>query len=138
VGYNGTVFTSPDGIRWTYRSSGTTNHLLNIALVNDMFMIVGNTGTIITSSDGFLLGQNHQVDQHHKLLKKIFMHTICLWLAVGYYGTISTNLDGSIWINRTSNLFVTKENLFDVTYGNGMFVDVATNGIILYSPDGFT
>lgn len=52
VGNGGLVFTSPDGITWTTRTSGTANPLHNIEFINSTFYAVGNNATLITSSDG--------------------------------------------------------------------------------------
>lgn len=52
VGNNGTVQTSPDGIAWTTRSSGTTQNLTKIYFVNSKFFAIGTGRTLLTSSDG--------------------------------------------------------------------------------------
>ncbi len=52
VGNGGLLFTSPDGITWTTRTSGTTNPLHNIEFINSKFYAVGNNATLITSGDG--------------------------------------------------------------------------------------
>ncbi|MHB8523417.1 MAG: beta propeller repeat protein [Limisphaerales bacterium] len=51
-GWYGPV-TSPDGITWTSRTSGTSNPLYRIAYGNNQFVAVtGFGGTIVTSPDG--------------------------------------------------------------------------------------
>ena len=51
-GFSGTILTSPDGITWTSRTSGTTNELQGSTYGNSLFFIVGYSGTILSSSDG--------------------------------------------------------------------------------------
>jgi hypothetical protein len=48
-GYNGTLFTSPDGITWTSRISGVTADLTGLTYGNGTFVAVTSDGTIIQS-----------------------------------------------------------------------------------------
>jgi hypothetical protein len=50
VGNAGKIFTSPDGITWTARTSGTTNDLFGIEGYNNTLVAVGYNGTVLTSS----------------------------------------------------------------------------------------
>jgi hypothetical protein len=52
VGHLGTVLTSPDGIDWTTRSSGTDARLSGIAWNGSHFIAVGESGAILSSPDG--------------------------------------------------------------------------------------
>ena len=49
VGGSGTILTSPDGVTWTARTSGTGNGLRGVAYGNNTFVAVGEYGTILTS-----------------------------------------------------------------------------------------
>jgi hypothetical protein len=49
VGEGGTILTSPDGVSWTARTSGTSNWLDGVAYGNGLFVAVGDRGTILTS-----------------------------------------------------------------------------------------
>jgi hypothetical protein len=49
VGWNGAILTSPDGVTWTQRTSGTGNGLNGVAYGNGRFVAVGRGGTILTS-----------------------------------------------------------------------------------------
>jgi hypothetical protein len=49
VGWNGAILTSPDGVTWTQRDSGTSNNLSGVAYGNGTFVAVGWHGTILTS-----------------------------------------------------------------------------------------
>ena len=48
----GTILTSPDGVSWTERTSGTYNPLSSVTYGNGTFVAVGEGGTILTSPDG--------------------------------------------------------------------------------------
>jgi hypothetical protein len=49
---DGAILTSPDGVSWTVRTSGTSNLLFGVAYGNGLFVAVGMSGTILTSPDG--------------------------------------------------------------------------------------
>ena len=50
LGENGTIFTSPDGIKWTMANSGTSTSLQGVTFGKSTFVAVGNNGTILQSS----------------------------------------------------------------------------------------
>jgi len=75
-----------------------------------------------TKKDGTLLGKY----ENGKWIVKLFV-------SVGEDGIIFTSSDGNSWTERTSG---TSEDLYEVTYGNGLFVTVGNSGIIYTSPDG--
>jgi hypothetical protein len=52
VGFFGTILTSPDGITWTERTTGTWVYLREVTSGNGLFVTVGESGTILTSPDG--------------------------------------------------------------------------------------
>jgi hypothetical protein len=43
------ILTSPDGVSWNQRTSGTDNNLHGVAYGNGLFVAVGDGGTILTS-----------------------------------------------------------------------------------------
>jgi UDP-3-O-[3-hydroxymyristoyl] glucosamine N-acyltransferase len=57
------------------------------------------------------------------------------WVAVGNYGTILYSSDGQNWHTATSP---TSQNLYGVTYGNGMWVAVGAQGTTVWSTNGTT
>jgi photosystem II stability/assembly factor-like uncharacterized protein len=52
VGQDGAIQSSPDGIAWTIRASGTTNPLYKVYFENNTFFATGSNRTLLTSSDG--------------------------------------------------------------------------------------
>lgn len=52
VGQDGTIQSSSNGIAWTTRTSGTTNHLVKVYFINSQFFAIGTNRTLLTSADG--------------------------------------------------------------------------------------
>lgn len=51
VGENGGIFTSPDGLAWTPRVSGTSRWLTDVTRVEDHWFVTGYQGTLLNSQD---------------------------------------------------------------------------------------
>ena len=114
---------------WTYRTSGTSNTLWGVAYGNSTFVIVGQAGTILTSSDGITWTSRSGTSSHLYGVS----YTNSTFMAVGESGTILTSSDGITWTLRTSG---TSNHLNGVTYANSTFVAVGYSGTILTSSDG--
>jgi Secretion system C-terminal sorting domain len=52
VGDAGLIQSSPDGITWTTRTSGTSERLGKVYFVNSKFLAIGNKRTLLSSADG--------------------------------------------------------------------------------------
>jgi hypothetical protein len=122
----GNAITSPDGVGWTSRASGTGN---GVTYGNDTFVAVGGGGWVLTSTDGVMWTPS-----------SVTVYTLNgvtygngTFVAVGDFGTILSSSDGAVWTPRASGTYY---NLGGVTYGNGTFVAVGWFGTILTSPDG--
>ena len=97
-----------------------------------LFVIVGSSGTILTSSTAtswisWTSGTSNEL--------KGITYGNSIFVAVGDSGTIFTSSDGTSWTSRTSG---TSNHLYGVTYGNSIFVTVGDSGTILSSSDGTT
>ena len=119
-------------ITWTSRTSGTANNLLGITYANGLFVVTGESGTIITSPDA-INWTTRTSGTPNNLLGITFANG--LFVAVGNIGTIITSPDGITWTSRTSGTF---SDLRGVTFANGLFVAVGFNGTIITSPDAIT
>ena len=128
VGWDGTILTSPDGVSWTARASGTSNWLLGVAHGNGLFVAVGDGGAILTSRDG--MSWTQRASGTSNWLSGV-TYVNGLFVAVGLGGTILTSPNGVSWTARASG---TGYSLSGVTYGNGLFMAVGEDGTILTSP----
>ncbi len=129
VGYSGTILTSPDGVTWTPKTSGTDYGLQGVAYGNSTFVAVGEFGTIITSPDGATWIARPSGSSSS--LRGIAFGA-GLFVAVGEKATILISPDGITWTRTTSGGSAT---LRGVAFGNGTFV-AGGDGIILTCPDG--
>ena len=95
VGDSGIVVTSPDGLDWTARGSGTSNSLHAVGWTGDGFFAVGSAGTILASSDG--VEWSLRESGATAVLRDIAWND-SLVVAVG--DTILTSPDGAVWTGR--------------------------------------
>jgi hypothetical protein len=134
VGYNGTIYTSPDAITWTKRTSGTKQYLRSVVYGNNTYVVVGDSGTILTSSDGITWASRYSGIKYE--LSGITFGSN-LFITVSMYGNILSSTDGITWINRAT----TKYSLMCIAYGNNTFVTGGggSNYASIYSShDGLT
>lgn len=131
----GGFLTSPDGINWTGRSSGTVydQNLRHITWSGSQFLAEANNfngSIILTSSDGIVWSA-------HSVGTNLWLYSIIradsLLVAVGYNGAIATSSDGIIWTTRPS---VTTSTLNSVAWSGSQFAAVGGNGAIITSPNG--
>ena len=141
AGENGQIFTSPDGVTWTARTSGTTQLLHGVTYGNGIFVVVGVSGTILTSPDGATWTVRESGDMNY--LRGI-AYGNGTFVAVGgtelgtyYYpsgnSVILSSSDGITWTRRTTDAI---RWLGSVIYEKGVFVVGGGGGQILTSADG--
>ena len=142
VGNQGTIVTSPDGINWTIRDSGTNHHLWSVtySMPPDpdecMFVAVGSNGTIVTSRDGITWTKRES-----GTTQGLYGITYggYSYIAVGGYAgqsTILTSWDGIEWTALEDpgiNAGLTGIDHGFVPGGNSMYVTVGTNNTIATS-----
>ena len=134
------------------RISGTSNILVGVTYGNSIFVMVGQSGTILTSSDG--TSWDNRTSGTSNGLYGVTYGT-STFVAVGHYETILTSSDGTTWTSRTSGRtnssglsyknssgWTYTDYLEGITYGNSIFVTVGRgedgSGTILTSSDGIT
>ena len=144
VGDVGKIMTSPDGITWTTRTSGTTQTLQGVYWDGSRYLAVGNGATILSSANGTSWSTLHTGAAE-------------VWLqAVSYSGTryvaagslsntayVLTSVDGVTW---TENLTLPQNgrSLSGVAWSGQLFVASATaeafpnEASVLVSQDGLT
>ena len=97
-----------------------------------LFVTVGHSGTILTSSDG--TSWTERTSGTSMSLRGV-TYGNGLFVTVGDRGTILTSSNGTSWTGRNSG---TSVDLREVTYGNGLFVTVGRSFTFLTSSDGFS
>ena len=139
VGWNGTIFSSPDGTTWTKRESGSALYLSDITFGKDLFVAVGNK-QVLTSSDLNTWTQRvnvfdwKRVTPHSNYLSAVTFGNN-MFVTVGWSGRLFTSQDGIEWTERSSG---TSDNLKDVIFENGSFLVVGNSGTMLSSKDGIS
>ena len=98
-----------------------------------LFVTVGHSGTILTSSNGTSWTQRTSGTSEY--LQGV-TYGNGLFVSVGYPSIILTSSNGTSWTQQRTS--VTSYYLDGVIYGNGLFVSVGEEGIILTSSDGTT
>ena len=123
----GLILTSPDGLRWSVRSSGTPT-LRGIVWTGSELVAVGVQGTIITSPDGY-----RWVSQSSNATEALnsVAFSGALFLAVGDTGVLLSSPDGVAWTRKVSK---TAENIKAIAWTGAKFVFVGDNGAIFLVP----
>ena len=139
TGGNGLLIISADGTTWTSKTSGCgmTEDMWAINLESNIGVIIGDNGSIYTSSDrgdSCTKRSSGTTVEFNELL-----YGNSTFVAVGYNGTVLTSSDGITWVSRTSS---TTNNLYGGTYtttntdGEKEFVLVGESGKIISSENG--
>jgi S-layer homology domain len=117
---------------WTQRTSGTNSNLNGITYGNDMFVAVGNSGTILTSTNG--TNWTARSSGTGATLSDV-TYGNGTFVAVGVGARFVTSTNGINW----TYIHPYSENLptYSITYGNGLFVAVGYWDLVYTSPDGF-
>ena len=132
VGSLGAVLTSPDGVAWEERASGTFETLYGLAWTGARLIAVGGHGTVLTSPDG--ISWTPRASGTSARLWAV------LWngaqaVAVGDGGTILTSPDGAVWAARASG---TTADVTAATWTGTEILAVGSGGTVLESADGTT
>jgi hypothetical protein len=117
------VSTSTNGSTWSLVSTATGT-LNSIAYGNGVYVSVGSSGLIATSTDK--VTWTNRVSGTSNTLNSITYNS-GTFVAVGQSGTVLTSSDGINWASGTSG---TTQTLNGVTNGNGTFIAVGLGGTI--------
>ncbi len=111
------LLTSPDGAVWSLQATGNPNGLNRVVFANNLFLALGDHGTILTSSNG---NQWTSCQRMTDANLRTATASSNLFVALGSSGTVLTSGNGIEWTNQAT---VTGAPDFqDVTFGNGAFV----------------
>lgn len=101
AGNSGVLRSSPDGITWTPRTSGTASDLFDLADSGALPVAVGSGGVILTSPDG--VTWTTRTSGTASTLAGVSWDQ-SVFVAVGAYGVILSSPDGVTWTARTSGV----------------------------------
>lgn len=146
-GEGGSVQTSPDGMRWTYRTSTGAGIIAGMASGAGIYVGVGTeakfNGAVYSSRDG--LNWQHEINPQVPRVNENYdqwqddLYGVAYgdgaFVAVGSYGVILRSADGHAWTVEQSG---TQESLLSIARIGDLFVAVGYNGTVLTSPDGHT
>jgi hypothetical protein len=147
VGDAATVFTAPysytssGGVTaWTQVTAlpiGSGTNLISILYDGAQFIALGSDGSIVITAD--LVNWLART----AILNAPAMHALAyaagpVYIAVGDGGAIYRNTTGGMTGAWTAVSSGTVQDLYGVSYVNGVFVAVGTAGTLLTSPDGLT
>ncbi len=116
---------------WLPRNSGLTTTLADVTYAAGQWIVVGQQGAILASTDG--ARWTPRASGTSTSLAAI-AHGNGLFAAVGDLSTILTSPDGLVWTSRKR----TGPRLTAIAYGNGMFLAAGETGVRWISSDGVT
>ncbi len=132
---------------WTQKTSGTIEHLHDVAVGNDRLVAVGDRATRRLSVDGITWTGGALTYHNGTPAPNIWFTSIVFdgskFVAVGgdydfsvanYLGTVLTSVDGVSWTRR----YLGGPWLNDVAFSDGAYVAVGEEAAILRSSDGIT
>ena len=140
VGRGGVILTSPNGISWTSRSSGTSNNLKGVAYGDGQFVAVKDYGEHLTSTDGIdwvLAGTSEEGGSVAYGNGQFVIGSVDLifgydiWVKVGQNGNVWVSSDGgpayiSNGLNWEWRYPGTPANFLSVAVGDNNFVVVGS------------
>jgi len=142
VGTFGLLWTSPDGLVWTSRTSIGNHDWSSVAYGNGLWVAVATYvgyGDRIMTSDNSVNWTGRTAAAVNSWVSVAYGNG--LWVAVANNGTgnrVMTSSNGGTWTPSTS---AADNDWTSVAYGNGLWVAVANNGTgnrVMTSPNGIT
>lgn len=131
VGDAGLVWTSPDGLNWTVRTSGTTNNIYKVTYGAGLYVAVGYHGLILTSPDGITWTERKPAVGDS--LTSVVYNGSNLYVTAGVNGRLLTSSNGTSWTERTP---WTGEEVDALCYGNSLYIAVTSGGSVYRSSNG--
>ncbi|HEX8739040.1 MAG TPA: hypothetical protein VF925_02750 [Casimicrobiaceae bacterium] len=133
VGAAGTIFTTGNVTAWVAATSGTTANLNAVQHRDNLFVAIGDGGTVVTSPDSVTWTPRSTPTTN--ALYALDGSGTGQVVAVGAQGTILVTSNSTDWTAHDSK---TTANLYGVGFGDGRYVAVGANGTVATSSDGTT
>lgn len=135
VGAGGAILASPDGVEWTPRDSGTIQRLYGGIWDGQRYIVVGDGGTVLTSSaDG--MAWTGQVTNTRARLLDAAVNDAGRYVVVGEDGTALASDDTVEWTVTTALGLVRRPALYGVVARGNRFVAVGSSTAIVSSTNG--
>ncbi len=131
VGPGGALYSSANAITWAALASGVATNLNAVQYVSTKFVVVGDAGVVLTSTDSVKWTPATITGNNLYALAFNGSHMV----AVGANGVILTSDDAVAWTLQNSG---TSEDLYGTIFANGLYVAVGAQGTVLTSTDGVT
>ena len=122
--------TSVDGTVWTNQNNVSQNPINGITYGNNIFVAVGDQGTILTSSD---LESWNEITTTTSYNFKEVAYGKNKFVAVGEWGMLFVSSDNDSWTKIESG---TTANINNVIYAQNKFIAIGYDGLILTSENG--
>ncbi len=130
VGTNGGIFYSTNLSTWISESSPTPQNLNKIYCSSQSYcFVVGESGTLLTSNIGAITNNWNQINLASSVTLNDIVCGINSCIAVGDNGNIFISSDLRVW----NNSVISSYSLKGITYYNGLYIAVGSNGAILTS-----
>ena len=132
------LLTSPDGFTWTRRTGILPDYWITaVTHANGLWVVLTSSGQTASSPDGITWTQRGTATYGYP---KAIAFGNGVWVIVGASydakrGKVWTSADLSTW---TSSSPEAPEVLYNMVYGNGLFVATGDHGYTTYSSDGLT
>jgi len=126
VGNGGRIYSSPDAITWTSRTSGVSTALYSVAFGNSIWVAVGASGVILSSTDGTTWTSRTSGVSTNTLYTVIYANSLFVAVGAGANGGtggITTSSNGTTWTKQTTPTS-SATSLYDISYGGGYYVAV--------------
>ena len=134
-GVAGSLVIIPYTAEWTQRTSSFSGTAIyGVTYGNNMFVAVGGSGKLATSTNGTTWTQRTSSFDSTAIQSVTYGNNI--FVAVGDHGKLATSTDGITWVQRTSSFSGTA--IYGVAYGNNIFVAVGDYGKLATSTNGTT
>lgn len=138
VGNSGVIQTSPDGLDWTTRASGTSENLIGVVSGPSGYAAISSTSTLTKSTDGITWSSTgflafNKVGTTTDLLISGGNDIFCVVVNTST-SNVYTSPDGIIWTTRTLPTTATWHKIY---FGNGKFCLLSPTSV-LTSTDGIT
>lgn len=120
------IYSSSNATTWNLvMTSGLAAKQFNaMAFGASLFVIVGQDGTIQSSSDGITWTTRTSGTVNH--LYRVYFYN-SKFFAIGTNRTLLSSTDGISWTTITFSVGVATDNFFSLSYGNGVYVIAARN-----------